>query len=248
MHQRNRVATLFSPLLKGMAMCTTWLDRSRIVAAALLLATLAPLAAEAGMLKVTGADPGSKVLAYYPNKEGKNVIHEQKADEFGKTTFNLGDQLDEKNLKIVSYAKFVNGKAQNNVATLTFPETLVNLEPFQVPSFTANTSLLARVDLNTFLAQPNPFQIGESLLVTNGSILESSAITFKDLSGISNLPDSIFALTPSQIDALPNFTGTATVVTFDQFEPLPEPSTFTLLGTSILCLLGYGWRRRKLVV
>jgi PEP-CTERM motif len=107
--------------------------------------------------------------------------------------------------------------------------------------------LLALVDLPTFLSQPNPFQIGESLTVISGSILESPAITFKDLSGIANLPESIFALTPAQIDALSNFTGTATVVAFDQVQPVPEPSAPTLLGAGTLCLLGHGWRWRKRV-
>ena len=41
------------------------------------------------------------------------------------------------------------------------------------------------------------------------------------------------------------YAGTAGQVTYT-FTPVPEPSTFALLGAGAIGLLGWGWRKRKI--
>jgi hypothetical protein len=129
--------------------------------------------------------------------------------------------------------------------------TLASLEPFETPSFGAvalESDLVAIIDMAGFLDEGNPFTVGQTLIVTDGTIPETTTITFKDLTDVSyEFPDLV---DPVFLDNLPNFTGDAEVKPFDSFEshPIPTVSEWGLVVMTLLLLAAgtvvWGWRRR----
>jgi hypothetical protein len=220
----------------------------RVAAVVPLLAVMIPTLVEAGFLRVAGADPGTEVSVQPYDAKDKRVGPKLtgKANAKGEVDFGLGTIKMEEMINTVWIIKSVGGKSEAGEIKIT-PGTLnlASLEPFQTPSFAASTSVVAVVDVVSLLSQPNPFTLGESLTVTNGTISQTTAVTFKEDSNLS-LGD---ILTPSQVASLPSFTGSVTVDSFDQFtRPVPEPASLTLLSLGTLGLLGYAWRRRKRAV
>ena len=146
-----------------------------------------------------------------------------------------GSLAEEKKLGTVWVTKKINGEPQHYEIKLDASgNTLASLEPFDIPSFVAVTSLFVSINMVDLLSNSNPFTIGQSVSVTNGIIAESSAIVFKDASSL--LTNVLFSR--DLVDSLPNFTGTASVFSFDRAAPVPEPSTLPLVGLSVLAILG----------
>ncbi len=110
------------------------------------------------------------------------------------------------------------------------------------PAFSAPTTVVAVVDVAGYNSGPNPLTLGEMLTVTDGTIPETTTVTFKDGSSLS--PDPTTILTTSIIDSLPSYTGTVTVDSFDTFTAVPEPSGLLLLGVGIASVLALAYGRK----
>jgi hypothetical protein len=210
--------------------------------AVLLSAGMAAGTAEAGFLRVTGADGNTNVSVQLYDKDENTIgqILVKKSNNQGVAEFGLGDIEAEKKIATAFISKTAQGKRENGAIKIT-PGTvnIASLEPFQVPSFTTSVAALAVIDLVPFLAQPDPFSLGQPLTITNGTIPESAAVTFLDASSVT----SIDQLTPSFVATLPPLPeGAATVLSFDAFSPVPEPGSLILLGVGVVGMLGLARR------
>ena len=77
--------------------------------------------------------------------------------------------------------------------------------------------------------------------MSNGVIAQTPFITFQDPSGLTLPPVEPFDVT--MLDTLPGYTGNVLVGSPTLFAPIPEPSTFALLGAGLLGLmLAVRWR------
>ena len=207
---------------------------------ALLVALVAlsiPSLAWAGTVQIDGMKKGSQAVIKTYGANGKIIstitINDTKQD--GKVAVEITQQ--DKVNKIVIYKLDVNGKRQ--IENGKFNTTsLLQVEPFLMPSFLAvdpALGVLASFDVNAFLAQPNPFTLNQILSVNDGLIAQTTAITFKDPTNLGFPPDEPFDV--ALLDSLPNYTGNVLVGPSTQFAPIPEPSTFALLGLGLLGLM-----------
>lgn len=117
--------------------------------------------------------------------------------------------------------------------------TVGSLEPFNYPSFFSsnlNTILIARIDLNEFLASSNPFVVGQVIGVTDGLITETPTITFMNAFGLLTDPGAQIFDT-AFLASLPNYTGSVTVRSLDTVT-VPEPGSALLMGLGVLVLVG----------
>jgi hypothetical protein len=208
----------------------------------LVLATAIPATTRAGLLRVQEAEPGSVVTVTWTDLTTPETVT---ANKKGVAQFGLGTVAEEKTIDVVSVTKLPEGQKiaiQYEIKLKPGEVTLASLEPFNIPTFTsATTSLVAVVDPAVLVASGDPFTAGELLTVTNGSVTESTAITFKDGGNLS----SGEILTDSQIEALPNYTGSATVLGFDSLQSIPEPSSLIMAATAVVIGLGCYWRRGR---
>ena len=125
--------------------------------------------------------------------------------------------------------------------------TLASLEPFETPVFAASdpaVSLVAVFDIAAFLGEGDPFTTGESVVVMNGlvaqttiQILDATGLISSDpLVAIARLADDAF------LQSLPPYTGSATVARRDSF--VPESGSIALFGIGTAALFGMRKRRR----
>jgi hypothetical protein len=207
----------------------------RLTALAMIFVAMAvsPARTEAGLLKVEDASPSASVKIKYKNVGGDTATQQKTPNQNGLAQFSLGSLDDEKKIATVWVTKTPLGGGDPITYEIRLDpsgRTLASLEPFDVPTFTsASTSLVSVIDIETLLSQGNLFNVGQTLNITGGMIPQTSAITFKDGASLGSDPD----LTSSLIDSLPNYSGSATVLGFDQFL-VPEPSTLVLLGIGVL--------------
>ena len=112
-----------------------------------------------------------------------------------------------------------------SVLEVTVSNSLPSLEPFEIPNFRLPNpgTLTSTIDLNAFLAAGNPFTVGQTFSVINGTTPLTDAIVFTDEFGNP-------------------FTGIATVDPFYRVDPIPEPTAILLLGTG---LAGVAVKMRK---
>jgi hypothetical protein len=163
----------------------------------------------------------------------------------GRAIFDFGTPEQEKAIKLVTFTFTLNGKEKKlevKLASALNPQgDLFAFVPFELPVFDSSLALVYIVDAPAFQASPTFFLEGEQVQVQNGIILGTPAILFKDASSVTG---SLADLTESQADALPTFTGLATVSGFAiGVEPIPEPGTLILL--SCLAGLPFALRRRR---
>ena len=211
------------------------------MALGILLGTVYP--AQAGLITVT-VDIGSEAsITFFNPTDNRNVtVSRRDVNRDGKITFGLGTLEREKKIDTVYVCKESDGeKTYGELKLDANGNTLASLEPFNFPSFTGQTTLVASIDMAAFLAGGNPFTIGQVLTVNDG-IGESSTIIFKDGSSLPDNPDWSRALVAS----LPNFTGSVTVFSFDHAAATPEQSsTLILLGMGVLGLVMARWFEQR---
>jgi hypothetical protein len=199
-------------------------SRLALLATAPLLLGALGRAADAGFLTVTNAVPKSDITISYtnPNPPPPNTDRTETASAEGQFTFGLENESAIKTIKVTKVPK---GQIRPETADvmLTGNNTVVQLEPFRFPGFSADASLVATIDIAAYLDQGSPLALDQLLNVTNGVIAETSAITFAE-------------------DSTP-FTGAVTVSSFDEISPVPEPASVFLLGVGLLALLGRALRR-----
>jgi hypothetical protein len=184
---------------------------------AILLLLTMPAGLIAGTFKLPpgSADPGTSVTVSFKDQSGGDESKTMPAGNDGSATITF-DAETEKGAydATISYKK--NGQQINN--DVTIPKSSVDgfnqYEPFKIPEFFAVSPtgpLDDNIDLVAFLASGVDFTTSEMVYVTNGSITETSSITFND------------------------FTGTAEVYgNIEVDQPLPEPSSLLLIGTGVL--------------
>jgi hypothetical protein len=212
-------------------------------AAVVLAAVSIPSLAGAGIVEITGMKKGSQaaVNTYDQNNKllSSTTINDTNND--GKVAVEVPQQ--DKTRRIVTIKLDVNSKrvVENGRLKTT---TMLPLEPFQLPSFLPidpALALQATFDVNAFLAQPVAFTPGQIIPVSNGVIAQTPFITFQDPSGLTLPPVEPFDVT--MLDTLPGYTGNVLVGSPTLFAPIPEPSTFALLGAGLLGLmLAVRWR------
>jgi hypothetical protein len=106
-------------------------------------------------------------------------------------------------------------------------------------------SVLAIIDVPALFAAGNPFTLGETVTVVNGSSALSNAVQFLDAATLGSVIDAtaVTAIAdPAVLAGLPPLTGTA-VVDFPA-HVVPEPSTLLLLSVAIAGIIIYGQLRR----
>ncbi len=198
---------------------------SMVLSIPLLVGTLSRTA-HAGFLKVTDAEPGTTATIQVFTDDVPSTMTGIITKD-GNFTFGLGSLAEEEKIKEVRVTKTPKGQQfpQTGGVTITPGKTtLASLEPFSFPGFAADVSLVASIDIIAFLSHANPFTLGQSLDVTNGTIPQTASIVFAENSN--------------------PFTGTVTVSSFDGFS-VPEPGSLTLLGIGTLGLIVF-WRHRTL--
>ena len=206
-------------------MSTVHLARWVVIAAVLFSG--ASDRARAGTIKITGAQPGTPIIFTFapgiPQPEGGTLTTTTgEADAKGTSTLVAGTNAAEKAYTgVITITKTPTGKTVPQTSNLKLSPTgttLGNLEPFTFPGFTADVSLSADIDLEALLSSGTTFTLGEDLTVVDGTISQTSAITFEE----GGSP----------------FSGTATVSSFDDVAPIPEPSSLPLLATGVFASLG----------
>ncbi len=218
---------------------------STLLAGIVLSCLLAPMAAQAGNVTITGMKVGSDAYIQRFDRNGKLIPPEIKVADGadgkrdGKVTVKLENQAG------ISYVKVFrldpDGKRQIDERKLVVG-TLPSLEPFDLPVFSpinTDLALATQIDVNAFLAQGVQWAPGQIFNVIEGMIAESSATSFRDASSLAFPPN-----TPPDtgiFDTLPTFTGQVQLTSFDTFA-VPEPATLTALGLGLAALVR---RRRK---
>ena len=195
----------------------------------------------AGALKIV-VDKGTTArVSYFAPSGVVNVIKRDGAGiggdgaEDGVVNINLGTEDVEKKIGTITIIKILDGDAAESfikVDTSDF-ETLASLEPFDFPSF-AKAGVLVSIDIADYLSVASPFSLGQLLNVTDGIVAESSALIFKDISSLPNDTELSLAV----VTALPNFTGTVRVASFDRAVPINEPAMLALLCIGAFGMLG----------
>ena len=180
------------------------------------------------------ADPGSKVSVTAYDKNGNvvtppNSPNEQTATMTASPTtgafnYGFGDAATEKMINYYIVTRNVGGTPMTSSVKQGASLSLNSNEPFDVPVFAAIHPVVATIDMSMLLSTGDPLTSGENLSVTNGSIPESAAIIFRDSSA---LPTS-GTITQAEIDALPVYTGSISVFSFDHVQAVPEPSSLVL--------------------
>jgi hypothetical protein len=200
---------------------------------ALLFLQVAPTAYP-GLIKVDNMQQGSTASLEVKDKDGGIIFKGDMVDinQDGKVEFGVQNQGQIKDILVwKKNSDLQQVHYDGKLSSLPLP----SLEPFALPTFGAvnpSVALFTTVDVEAFLNAPNPFIAGQTIAITNGITPLSSALSFKDFSGVPFPTPGPFDL--SIIPGLPNFTGTARVSTsFDTFEPIPEPSTWLLLGSGV---------------
>lgn len=112
----------------------------------------------------------------------------------------------------------------------TFPGT--NMAFLNLSDFIATGQTVADSDSDTMLATvvvETTAKAGDLTLSFDGTALELLDPNLNPVSGFSDLQANLNSFNPATVIA-----------------QTPEPSTFVLLGTAAICLIGYGsWRRRQ---
>lgn len=193
-----------------------------IVILGLLAALWIPSQTIGGLLRVS-CDPGTSVTVVWIDDEtGVHTDHATDVNGDGIVEFGIPRQ--DHIMVGVSIGKTSDGRTIVYTIDLNVGGvTLASLEPFDVPTFAAvnpDVDLIAVIDIAGFLAEGNPFSIGNILTVTGGSIPETDRITFKD--GTGQAVDPVDVLNPDFLDSLPEFSGSAEVMPFDTFCELPS--------------------------
>lgn len=221
--------------------------RSHLLSGCLLLLALLlelPAAAGPGLVKVS-CDKGTEVRIQVSDENGKTIFSDKKTDtgNDGTVEFGLEDKI-ERQAKTVYVCKQSDGKTiWYTLKFKPFEVNLASLEPFEFPTFTTalDATLLTSVSIKQLLDQGVPFSQGQALQVTDGSILPTETLLFKNASGLTE--NDILQLTDATFANLPNFNGPVTVAAFDSVA-VPEPSAFAwLMGLGMS--LGLCFRRCK---
>ena len=143
---------------------------------------------------------------------------------------------------------------QNSVTESTVfnfgPGGLDAFAGFELPLFGGTNpalSVLAVVDVPALFASGDPFTLGETLSVVNGSSALSNAIQFFDATSLGSAIDTnaVTALAdPAVLAGLPLLTGTV-VVDFPA-AVAPEPRPLLLLPLGVAAIIVYGPLRRAI--
>ncbi|MCZ4312307.1 hypothetical protein O4H66_02730 [Comamonadaceae bacterium G21597-S1] len=162
----------------------------------------------------------------------------------GSIKYILGSEADERKIGTIYIIRELGGVEEHVTLRLkpNFPleGTLTSLEPFDFPGF-AGPDLLAIVDIADLLASGVILTDGQLLSALNGTVPESSFITFKDIAGIGDP----LALDDAQQDQLPGYNGSVRVTAFGNASPIPEPPLLTLLGIGLLAAMPFSRRRQS---
>jgi hypothetical protein len=220
--------------------------RLRLTSRLGVLAMLLPSTAFAGRIVVENADVNSVVRVFAEDRQ-RNAIEEKEAVRSNPNQQVEFGLLPETQKRTESIFVCKDNQGRRIWYRLRFQPGQTNLafhEPFRIPTFadTAPTpaALVADVDVPALfsggLALPGGFAVGRTVTVTNGSITQVSAITFKDGSSLGPSPGDMEALRdPNTFAALPDFTGTVEVVSFDSFLAVTIPA-LTVWGMAALTL------------
>jgi len=213
-------------------------------------AFLCPSTTIAGNVVVQNADLNSTVRVFAEDANG-DTIDTQAAtvkDATKPVEFGLSPEVQKKTTSVFVCKDNQGRRIWFRLRFTTGMTTLALAEPFQVPTFADAASAAALVaDVNVSALSSvtpfvgAPFTVGQSVPVTNGSIPQTSAITFKNGSSLGSPPGDLNQLRdPNAFAALPNFSGTAQVVSYDDFlmpGGIPTLSEWGLLTLVVLMLL-----------
>ncbi len=212
------------------------------LAVGVLVALLASPAV-AGLLKVRDMLPGSQASVTVTDADGKTILDQvmTDVDMDGMVEFGLKDQG---RIKRVVVWKTNKDGARIEYDGKFVVASLPSIEPFSFPTFASldpGRLLLAQIDINAFLASPNPFVEGSLLTIVDGAVALSAAVTFRDASSLPFPPT--FPFDPAVLDTLPTFDGVARVAAADSMAPIPEPSALWLFAPGVLGMFAHARQR-----
>lgn len=201
--------------------------------------------AVAGLLIVTDMLPGSMASVVVTDADGNRILDQVMTDINldGMVEFGLKDQ---KRIKDVVVWKTTKDGARIEYEGKFVVASLPSIEPFSFSTFASvdpDRVLLTQIDVNAFLASPNPFVEGSLLSIVNGAVAQSAAVTFRDASSLQFPPT--FPFDPSVLDALPLFNGDARVGAADSMAPIPEPSAPWVFALGVLGLFAHASAARR---
>jgi hypothetical protein len=217
--------------------------------ASAILAQSGSRSAHAGHLEGK-ADSHSKVEVTAYDKDGNVVTPPRHPDDKtqtidagsnGKFEVYFGDDQTEKKINYYLVTRNVGGAPMTSSVKQGASLSLGSNEPLDVPVFAAIQPLVTTIDLPALLKAGDPLTAGETVTVTDGTIVGMTAIIFRDG---SSLPTS-GTFTEAEIDALPYYTGSASVFSFDHVQAVPEPSSLVLATIAVMGGLSVTLLRRR---